>query len=124
MKTPEQSNPIFVYEVNLTIEIPIFNQHKTWLIEHFHDMVTKNNFMELKLFFVKNTDPTNDEYLRYQKIVAQYYISDYKILQDYLEKQSKKMRSQVIEKLGYHYSVSRRVFELAETFKSTSKSSL
>lgn len=107
----------YVYEVNLTIEKELFDKNKDWLIHHFHEMVTSNNFSKLKLFFVKNTDPINDAHMRYQKIVAQYYITDYKILHDYFEKQANNMRSQVFEKLGHCYSVSRRVLELAEHFQ-------
>lgn len=108
--------PTLVYEVSLTIEQKIFFENKKWLIDHFHDMVTQNDFVKLNLFFVKNTNPIDDDHLRYQKIVAQYYISDNNILQKYFEKQAKKMRSQVIDKLGNSYSVSRRVLEFAEVF--------
>ena len=107
---------VFVYEVNLTIEINVFAEHKDWLLNHFHSMVIENNFIKLNLFFVKNIDPIDDTHLRYQKVVVQYYVSDYGTLQRYLEKQAKKMRSQVVEKLGPHYSVSRRIFELVEIF--------
>ena len=110
-------NPsIFIYEVNLTIEINTFLKHEPWLIDHFHQMVVDNNFIKLDLFYVKNVDPINDEHLRYKKITAQYHIMNYEILEKYFEKQAKKMRSQVTEKLETHYHVSRRVLELTETF--------
>ena len=111
-----QPNLGFVYEVNLTIEAHVFDENESWLINHFHEMVTENNFITLNLFLVRNTNPTDDSHLRYKKIVAQYYVPNYTDLQKYFEAQAKKMRSQVVEKLGYHYSVSRRVLEHIETF--------
>ncbi|HLB42967.1 MAG TPA: DUF4286 family protein [Gammaproteobacteria bacterium] len=110
------SNSVVVYEVNLTISTTIFEEHQGWLIDHFHSMVTENNFIKLNLFFVENMDPTNDEHLRNKKIVVQYYVSDFETLQKYFEKQAKQMRNQVVSRLGQHYSVSRRVFKLIETF--------
>lgn len=86
------------------------------MIEHFHEMVTKNNFIKLDLFFEQNTDPIDNIHLRYQKLTVQYYISNEAILQTYFNKQAKEMSSQVIDSLGCHYSVSRRIFELVETF--------
>lgn len=106
-----------VYEVNLTIELDLYEANKSWLISHFHEMVVENNFKALKLFIVRNTDPIDDSHLRYQKLVAQYFVSSHEQLQIYFEKQAKRMRSQVIEKLGCHYTVSRRVYELIEKFE-------
>lgn len=117
MSSSKQFNSVFIYEVNLSIELPKFLENKDWLISHFHDMVIENNFTKLNLFFLKNVDSLDDSHLRYQKLTAQYYISNYQILKDYLEKEAKKMRSQVTERLGRHYTVSRRVLELVETFK-------
>lgn len=106
----------YVYEVNLTIEELVYQKNRAWLIDHFHDMVNLNKFDKLKLFSVKNVNPIDDNHMRYQNVVAQYYISDYKVLQDYLEKQAKTMRSQVVERLGHGYSVSRRVLQAVEDF--------
>lgn len=116
----ESPNTTLVYEVNLTIEKKIFHEHKDWLIQHFHEMVIENQFTKLNLFYVRNMDPTNDEHMRYQKIVAQYFISHPEILARYFEKQAKSMRNQVIEKLGSHYTVTRRVFEWVECFEGES----
>ncbi|EKD74095.1 MAG: hypothetical protein ACD_45C00079G0004 [uncultured bacterium] len=107
----------FIYEVNLTIQRDIFETHRTWLIDHFHQMVKQNNFIQLNLCFLKNTNPIDDHHLRYQSIVAQYLISDYPILEEYFEKQAKVMRSQVVDKLGCHYTVRRRVLEVVESFR-------
>lgn len=112
----QQTASSLVYEVNLTVQMDVFLKNKKWLVDHFHTMVVENSFTKLDLFFVKNVDPIDDNHLRFQKIVAQYYIPDYETLQNYFEKQAKKMRSQVFEKLGAFYSVSRRVLEFAETF--------
>ena len=111
------SKKYFVYEVNLTIEKKLFDKNKDWLIDHFHQMVISNNFIKLDLFYQKNVDPINDEHMRYQRIVAQYLVDDYDVLHNYFDKQAKVMRSQVVEKLGYGYSVNRRVFEKIETFE-------
>ncbi|MBA2649253.1 MAG: DUF4286 family protein [Legionella sp.] len=105
-----------VYEVNLTIEKQVFDENKEWLIQHFHEMVIENNFNSMKLFFVKNMDPIDDTHLRQQKLVAQYFITDPQTLEIYLAKQAKNMRSQVADRLGRHYSISRRVLEIEETF--------
>jgi len=115
---PSQSSPktSFIYEVNLTIDKSIFDENKLWLIDHFHDMVSDNKFIKLELFFVKNTDPINDDHLRYQKVTAQYHIADYETLQQYLEKQANAMRSQVLDRLKGHYSIVRRVLEHVESF--------
>lgn len=107
---------MFVYEVNLIIKKDVFNQHKQWLLDHFHEMVIDNEFSKLHLFFVENTDPIDDAHIREQKIVAQYYVSCYEILQRYLEKQAARMRSQVYEKLGNNYLVNRRIFKIAEIY--------
>jgi hypothetical protein len=106
----------FVYEVNLTIEKPVFIENEAWLIAHFKEMVTENNFIKLRLFMDRNPNPIDDTHLRYQKIIAQYYVAGYDALKTYFEEQAKKMRSQVSDRLGHHYTVSRRVFELVSCF--------
>ena len=106
----------FIYEVNLTIEKEIYEQNRAWLYQHFHDMVKENGFKLLRIFSVKNMDPTNDHHLRYYSIVSQYEICNFNTLEQYFEKQAIMMRSQVVDKLGKHYSVSRRVLELVDVF--------
>ncbi|MFI4956571.1 MAG: DUF4286 family protein [Gammaproteobacteria bacterium] len=106
----------YIYEVNLTIQESSYNRHEDWLIEHFHDMVSLNGFDGLRLFSNKNVNPLDDNHMRYRNLVVQYYVSDYKILETYLKKQAIKMRSQVFEKLGDGYTVTRRVLEAIEIF--------
>lgn len=108
---------MYVYEVNLTIEKEVFRENETWLIEHFRDMVNKSKFIQAKVFAVKCINPIDDDHLRYEQLVVQYYISDYRILCRYLEEQASTMRSQVTERLGHHYMVNRRIYKLIETFR-------
>ncbi len=111
----------FVYEVNLSVDIDIFNKNREWLLNHFHEMVYKNGFDSLNLLFIENVDPINDSFIRKQEIVAQYYISDFSVLSDYLKKQSLKMRSEVYERLGNKYSISRRVLKVVDRFINTAE---
>ena len=106
-----------LYEVNLTIEKNVYETNKEWLIQHFHEMVRDNNFIKLNLFFEKNMNPIDDNDLRYQSLVAQYYIPNIENLLNYFKKLSKNSRSQVTEKLGCHYRVSRRVLEIMDAYE-------
>ncbi len=107
----------YLYEVNLTIEKKIFEINKEWLIEHFHEMVRDNKFIKLNLFFVKNMNPIDDNDLRYQSLVAQYYVPNIENLLSYFERFSKNTRSQVSEKLGCNYNVTRRVLEIIDIYE-------
>lgn len=107
----------FIYEVNLNIEKPTFEKHQTWLIEHFHDMVTDNGFESVNIYTEENFNLLDDNPLRYTKISAQYVIRNESQIAEYLERFSVKMRSQVTEKLEHHYSIHRRILKLKEHFK-------
>lgn len=106
-----------IYEVNLCIEKPIFEENKSWLIEHMHDMVRENNFLKVHIFYEENFNLVNDDLMRYVKITAQYHVNSLANLTTYLEKNAKKMRSQVVDRFQSHYSVSRRVLTLDSIFE-------
>lgn len=62
-------------------------------------------------------NPIDDNDLRYQSLVAQYYIPNFENLINYFKKISNNSRSQVTEKLGCHYTVTRRVLEIMEVYE-------
>ena len=111
----EDANEIYIYEVNLTIQKDVFIKHKDWLIEHFHEMTEKNDFIKSVIFMEVNMNPLSDDHFRYQKITAQYFVSNLKDIEEYLEKKSKNMRNQVFEKLGVASTISRRVLRAIDT---------
>lgn len=115
--TATKMNEFYIYEVNLTIQTAIFNEHKEWLIKHFHEMTKQNNFVKLNVFVDVNMNPLSDDHFRNQKITAQYFVKNMDEIETYLEQQSKKMRSQVFEKLGIASSISRRVLQAIDCYQ-------
>ena len=116
-KTTTDANELYIYEVNLSVKTDVFIKHKTWLIEHFHEMTKNNNFVKLNVFVDVHMNPLSDDHLRYQKITAQYFVKNRQDIETYLEQQSKKMRSQVFEKLGNSSTISRRVLRAIDIFQ-------
>lgn len=106
------SNNLIIYEVNLTIVKDKFEQHKDWLIPHFHDMVRVNGFNRARIFTEININPLDDSHLQHVKIVAQYELYDIALLKAYLVRQAVSMRNQVFEMLKGYYSIQRRVLLL------------
>lgn len=106
------NDELIVYEVNLVIQKAVYEKNKDWLLKHFEDMVTENNFIKANIFDQICVDPSDDSHMRCHKLTAQYFMHSYGEMEKYFEKMARAMRSQVVEKLGDHYTVNRRVFSL------------
>jgi hypothetical protein len=108
---------IVIYEVNLDIKRDAYEKNKEWLIEHIKDMVNHNHFIKVNILHQLNLDPTNDSHHRFHRITAQYFVPSYEDLENYLAKQAKNMRNQVLEVFKDNYSVFRRVFSYEQEIK-------
>lgn len=107
-----QQNQCIIYEVNLSINRAAYEEHGAWFLQHIEDMVSLNGFSKAKIYHEVNMDPIDDSHMRIHNITVRYTIDSYDQLKQYLERNSKIMRSQVVEKFKNNYTTKRRVFVL------------
>lgn len=105
-----QQDQVIVYEVNISINIHAYEEHKIWFLEHIVDMVNINRFIKAEIYHEMNMDPIDDNHMRVKNLTIRYLIKSFDQLKKYLELKSKEMRSQVQEKFKNNYTIKRRVF--------------
>ena len=95
---------MIIYEVNLTIKLPIFDEYYQWLIAHANKMLAFPGFQTAEIGLIENIDDTTSKKLR-----VSYTITAYHHLEDYLTNHAITMRGEAIQKFGDQFSATRRI---------------
>lgn len=100
-----------LYEVNLEVDINIFNDYITWLKNHLNEMLTIDGFKTAKIF--TDISYKNDITAHNCKmLVVLYEVESEDKVNNYFNNQAPKMRQQTIDTFGDKVKVSRRVLKL------------
>jgi quinol monooxygenase YgiN len=89
------------YEVTITISSDILDEYIKWLKEHIEDMLKIDGFISSKYYRVDVLDK--------HIVCVRYLVQSKKHLQNYIDNQSKAMRSSFKEEFKDKFEISRRV---------------
>lgn len=104
---------MILYEVNLGIPIDIFDGCMAWLSPHIQQMLGFEGFLNAQLcedISTDNTDATE------RKITVVYLLDNEDNLQNYFTHHSKKMRSEIFERFGDRFNITRKTLKITNTF--------
>jgi len=93
------------YEVNLTIQSPIYDAYMTWLRPHIDELLTFDGFVEARV--LQQTDQVTRDH---QHITVLYTLENQAALDQYLQHHAPQMRDDGIKRFGEQFSATRRVF--------------
>ena len=100
-----------IYEVNLKIISPVFDDYITWLTPHVHEVLSFNGFKRAR-YLVEN--PNQEDGLT--KLTVQYEVDTLENLQHYLDNYAKHMRDDGLKNFPEQFSVIRRIFVVEQEF--------
>ncbi|ASQ45300.1 DUF4286 family protein [Legionella clemsonensis] len=102
---------MIIYEVNLEIEVAIFDAYMHWLRPHIKDLLTIEGFIKADLLVDMDS---KDKGIR--KIIVAYYIKNYEAYSNYLINHATQMREEALKRFNGQFNASRRVLKLEDTY--------
>lgn len=97
-----------IYEVNLSIQAEYADRFTKWLKdEHLSEMMSHEDFYELKLFYRKPEEENVD--LGKTLLTIHYLVHSRKDLEQYLQKNAEQMRQKAADLFDGHFEVRRRI---------------
>ena len=103
---------MIIYEVNLSIDRGIYDEYKSWLIEHVKEMLQFPGFIQASLLKQEQDDPSDQE-----KLTVQYQLESRDDLEKYLIECAPKMREEGIKRFKDKFSATRQVFKVQDILK-------
>ena len=100
---------MFLYEVNLTVDISIAGDYAAWLAPHIQQILSFEGFLSARWFEEDSDDPA------VKRWVVHYYVKDRASLDNYFANHAAGMRRDGLERFPGKFTASRRVME--ERFK-------
>ncbi|KTD18840.1 Uncharacterised protein [Legionella lansingensis] len=102
---------MLIYEVNLEVNRPIFEDYIRWLQPHIKELLTFDGFLKADLLF-----DTNDEQADVRKITIAYYLKDYQSYYNYINGPAVTMREQGSQRFKGQFVAHRRLLELQRSY--------
>lgn len=103
---------MLIYEVNLEVNVAIFDEYMAWLKPHIKELLVLEGFLKANILFDKK-----DEKKHLKKISVAYYINDYQSYLNYIEHQAPQMRKAALERFNGQFRVnSRRVLDIEGSY--------
>lgn len=104
-----------IYEVNLVIDIDIYPQFQSWLLEHVREMLEFPGF--IKASILKPEEEVSDK----AKLTVQYQLENRKFLEMYFTEFADQMREKGLRLFKNKLSAERRIFELERVLRNLGK---
>jgi len=102
-----------IYEVNLTIQNPIYNDYLEWLKPHIQEILHFKGFTKAEIVADFEKDAAEPDF---KHITVHYRLTDRESLQDYFDNHATKMREDGKKRFGEHFSAQRRVLTSLHSF--------
>ncbi|ODN43321.1 DUF4286 family protein [Piscirickettsia litoralis] len=109
-----------IYEVNLNIDIGIFDEYKSWLTLHMKEMMSFKGFLKADLCDDIENDRGLTEQAVTKNLTALYLIDSEKNLQHYFDHYAKSMRDDGIKQFGNQFRATRKIFKVSKSFNNSS----
>lgn len=100
---------MLIYEVNLQLDIDIYNNYLIWLKPHIQQILNLPGF--IKAFLLLEQNITNQAT---KHITVQYHVESQEHLDNYLKNYSLQMRNDGLTKFKQKFTATRRIFLINE----------
>lgn len=107
---------MLIYEVNLQIDVTIYNEYIIWLNSHIQQILNLPGFIKASLLTEENIISKAT-----QNITVQYYLDSQEHLNNYLTKHAQQMRDEGLAKFNQKFTATRRIFTISAVFQSENK---
>ena len=103
---------MYIYEVNLDIQLDVYDKYMTWLKTHINEMLKIKGFQSAQVYYRETTEKNTNNL---KLITVHYEVDSQESLNNYFEKQAPQMRQEGIKLFDTKFSATRRVLKKVKT---------